>query len=186
MTNQEAALRVIEALESLSVPYMLVGSLSSNAFGIPRSTQDADLVVELGAVSIRQIAERLGKEFELDSQMSFETIGGSHRYLFNLPHSGFTIEVFLVSDDPYDRERFSRRKQAPTLGRMIWLPMPEDVIVMKMRWSKQGRRTKDVDDVKNVIAVQGDRLDWPYIHRWCDAHGTRELLDSIRRSIPAI
>ena len=42
------------------------------------------------------------------------------------------------------------------------------------------------DDVRNVLTVQGDTLDWDYIHRWCDEHGTRELLDRLRRSIPPI
>jgi hypothetical protein len=44
------------------------------------------------------------------------------------------------------------------------------------------RSTKDVEDARGVVAVQGDPLDWNYIRRWCDAHGTRELLDKVRAS----
>jgi hypothetical protein len=51
--------------------------------------------------------------------------------------------------------------------------------------SRQGR-ARDRDDVRNVIAVQGGALDWPYIHSWCDRHGTRQLLDDVRKSIPPI
>jgi hypothetical protein len=29
-------------------------------------------------------------------------------------------------------------------------------------------------------------LDWNYIYRWCDQHGTRDLLDELRRSLPPI
>ena len=39
---------VIEALEACGIPYMLVGSYSSNSYGVPCSTQDADFVIELG------------------------------------------------------------------------------------------------------------------------------------------
>ncbi len=35
-------------------------------------------------------------------------------------------------------------------------------------------------------SVQGERLDWDYIHHWCQSHGTRELLDQVRRSIPPL
>jgi hypothetical protein len=35
---------------------------------------------------------------------------------------------------------------------------------------------------RGVIAVYGERLDWIYIRRWSDAHGTRELLDKMRAS----
>ncbi len=56
-----------------------------------------------------------------------------------------------------------------------------------VRWAKIAKRAKDTEDVRDVIAVQGDEvLDWDYIHHWCKAHGTRELLDSIRASIPPI
>ena len=46
--SNEAAARVIEALEKLGVKYFLAGSFSSNFYGIPRSTKDADFVAVLG------------------------------------------------------------------------------------------------------------------------------------------
>jgi hypothetical protein len=64
------------------------------------------------------------------------------------------------------------------------LPTPEDVIVMKLRWAEHGQRAKDIEDVRNVIAVQGEHLDWDYVHFWCDQHGTRQQLNAIRQSIP--
>jgi len=52
---------------------------------------------------------------------------------------------------------------------------------------KRGVDYIDEDDVRDVIAVQGDgALDWAYIHRWTAEHGTRELLDEIRASIPPL
>ena len=47
MTGNEAVVIVVEALESCEVPYMLVGSYSSNIYGSDRSTQDADFVIQL-------------------------------------------------------------------------------------------------------------------------------------------
>ena len=186
MTGNEAVLSMIDALDAMSVPHMLTGSYASNVFGIARSTQDADFVVELGQTSLSQIAGRLGNSFRVDPQMSFETITGTSRYVIQLRDSPFKIELFLLSDDAHDRERFRRRQPGTALGRTVWMPTAEDVVITKLRWSKQGRRSKDVDDVRNVIAVQGDRLNWDYIHRWCDAHGTRALLDEVRASLPPL
>lgn len=70
------------------------------------------------------------------------------------------------------------------LGREMYAATPEDVVVMKLRWSRQGERSKDRDDARNLIMSQADNLDWDYIHRWCDEHGTRELLDELRASLP--
>lgn len=96
------------------------------------------------------------------------------------------IELFLVSDDAHDRERFARRRLAKYEGHDVYVATAEDVVVTNLRWSRHGKRAKDVDDVRSVLAVRGDKLDWPYIHQWCDAHGTRALLDEVRDTVPKI
>jgi hypothetical protein len=94
--------------------------------------------------------------------------------------SAFKVEFFLLSDDPHDRERFARRRRKPLPAREAFVASPEDVVITKLRWSKGGNRKKDIDDVRNVIRAQEKTLDWDYVHRWCDAHGTRALLDRAR------
>ena len=184
MTSEEAVQASIEALDALGVPYMLVGSFASNFYGIARSTKDADFVVELTHTSPADIGRQLGPGFILDPQMSFETITGTTRFVAAVADSPFTIEFFQLSDEPHDQERFRRRQRVTVAGRETHLPTAEDVIITKLRWSRQGSRPKDMDDAMNVIAVQGARLDWGYIDQWCDAHSTRDLLGQIRQAIP--
>jgi hypothetical protein len=186
MTSTEAVLNVLDALEDCGIPYMLVGSNSSNAYGIPRLTQDADFVVELGEKSILELARWIAPSIRIDPQMSFETVTMSRRHVAEVVGTPFKIEFFLLNDDPHNQERFRRRRQVSALGRQVWMPTAEDVIVTKLHWALLANRSKDRDDVHGVIAVQGDRIDWGYVHRWCEQHGTRELLDEIRRSIPPI
>lgn len=184
MNDDDALLAVLAALDSLAVPYMVTGSLASNLYGLPRSTHDADLVLQADAAKIVVLAKSLPPRLRLDPQLSFETITGTSRFIIGWKDHPFKIELFLLSDDAHDRERFRRRRQGTLLGRPTWVPSPEDVIITKLRWSRLGKRTKDIDDVRNVIAVQSERVDWDYVYRWCDAHGTRELLAEVRRSIP--
>ena len=73
----------------------------------------------------------------------------------------------------HDLERFARRQRQHVVGREVFLPTVEDVVITKLRWSLAGGRQKDIEDVVNVIAVQGDRIDWDYADPWCDRHGTR-------------
>jgi hypothetical protein len=186
LNSQEATLAVIDALDGLGVPYMLVGSFSSNFYGIPRSTKDADFVVQLGGVPVAELMKRLGPDFQLDPQLSFESVTGTTRCQIRLVQSPFEIELFLLSDDPHDQERFRRRCRVPLSDREIFMPTAEDVLVTKLRWLHLTQRSKDRDDVRNILAVQGDGLDWAYIHHWCDQHGTRERLEEIRRSIPPL
>jgi hypothetical protein len=91
------------------------------------------------------------------------------------------VELFLLSQDAHDQSRFQRRRAVQLHDRQIWLPSPEDVVVTKLRWS----RGKDKDDVRDVMAVQQNKLDWGYIEEWCRQHSTLALMEEIRRSLPA-
>src|SRR5947209_26328 len=137
MTSDEAALAVLSALETLEIPYMLVGSFSSNYYGVARSTKDADFVVALGAHSIRHLADHLGSAFRLDPQMTFETTTMTTRHILEVVGIPFKIEIFHLSDDPHDQERFRRRRRVQLLNREISLPTAEDVIITKLRWAAQ-------------------------------------------------
>ena len=185
MTSDEAALAVIEALESLGIPYVLVGSLSSNYYGVGRSTKDADFVAAINSQSVVQLAERLGRQFQLDAQPSFEMVTMTLRYILEVVGGSFKIELFRLSDDAHDQEHFRRRRRVKLLGaHEVSVPTVEDVVVQKVRWSALARRSKDWDDALNVMAVQGDRIDWDYVNAWCDRLGCRAALDEIRQSIP--
>lgn len=188
MTSDDATRRVIEALHDAEIPYLLVGSLSAGIYGVARSTKDADFVVELQGKSIRQLANRLGEDFRLDPQVQFETVTATTRYVIDVPSIRFRIELFRLSDDPHDRERFARRRNAfvERFSCEAAVPTAEDVIITKLRWAVAGNRGKDADDVAHVIAVQGDAIGWDYVHRWCDVHGTRQRLEEIRATIPPI
>ncbi len=186
MTEKEATLAAIDALEALGIPYMLVGSLSSSAYGIPRSTQDADFVIQWVSEPVTRIASHLGAAFRLDPQMSFETATLTSRHILEVVGIPFKIELFRLSDDPHDQEHFRRRLRMKMGDREVSMPTAEDVIITKMRWALNARRSKDRDDMRDVIAVQGENIDWPYVYIWCDQHGTRALLDEIRASIPPL
>lgn len=187
--GNDVAARVVDAMERIGVAYMLAGSFSSNLYGIPRSTKDADFVAVLGGGQIAALQSELGSEFEFDEQPSFETVTGTFREKVRIKSIPFDVEIFHLSKDAHDLSRFERRVlvKDELVGREIHVPTAEDVIVTKLRWAMIAKRDKDRDDVRNVIAVQGDdALDWGYIHHWTEIHGTRALLDEIRASIPPI
>jgi hypothetical protein len=184
LTSEEAAAAVIDVLEADNVPYMLVGSLATNYYGIPRATQDADFVVHLERSSIPAIAKCLGPRFRLNPQQSFELATATTRYVLQLVGTPFQVELFLLSEDEHDQSRFARRRRVRVLDRQAFVPAVEDVIITKLRWSHHAARTKDLEDARNVIAVQRERIDWDYVQAWCRRHGTEHILDEIRRSIP--
>lgn len=178
MTSLEVLDRVISILDDMGIEHMLVGAFSAIAYGLARTTKDADFVVACEPQDLPRIAAALGPEFSLDRQIQFETLTHSKRSVVTHRSSGFTVEFFYLGDDPHHHERFRRRRRGMvgSLGRGAWLPSPEDVVIQKIRWGRE----KDIADARNVIAVCLDTLDWTYLRSWTDRHGTTELATRLR------
>jgi hypothetical protein len=173
---------VIAALSRSGVPHVVVGSFARNFHAFPRSTKDADIVLAVDAPGLAQFESELGRDFSLDPQTTFETNTGTFRHTLVHKETEFKTELFLLSQDAFDQERFRRRQAFLFNGIASFVLTAEDVILTKLRWL----RSKDVDDVRDVIAVKGAKLDWNYIHHWAAIHGTRAKLDEIRAGIPKI
>lgn len=183
MNTGEVICQVIEALNEFDAPYMVVGSVATNFYCVPRATQDADIVVQS---SISDCAFKLTarlNHLRFDRQLAFESVTATMKALLQSEKHNFQIELFELSKDAHDQERFNRRIRVDTLGTHAWIATIEDMIVTKLRWSGHLGREKDVSDVRNLIAVQSDTVDWPYVESWCDLHGTRKLLDRLRTEV---
>lgn len=179
MEANDPVLPVIDALLALKIPFMLVGSYSSNMHGIPRHTEDADFVVELADAPVQPLVSMIHEQFAFDPQLGFETVTGHQRWRFTHRETGFKIELFLLVPDEYDQTRFQRRLQGDICGRSAWIQTPEDVIVNKARWA----RDKDRSDIVAVMKVKGESLDWAYIEHWCRHFGRMTLIEDLRRKV---
>lgn len=180
MNTDDIVCTVIDYLNEHDVPYMLVGSLATNFYCVPRSTEDGDIVVESSVTVLAQKIRRESPSIRFDPQLSFESVTATRKIVLRTVEHNFEVELFQLSDDEHDQARFARRIQVETLGRKTWVASLEDMIVTKLRWSQHAGREKDIADARNLIAVQLEHIDWPYVESWCDRHGTREILDRLR------
>ena len=181
MNGQEALSLLIGILDQENLPYMVVGSFSSNYHGIPRSTKDADIVLEFDESAWNALERKLPSELILDPQGGFEMVTATRKELIRIAGSAFEIELFHLSSDAFDQVRFARREKvslSPVSA--AWVATAEDVIIQKLRWSKGGQRSKDFEDVINVLIRKGENLDFAHIEHWCGLHGTLELLGKAR------
>lgn len=188
MGPNEIVLKVAAALEKSGIPFMIVGSFASNVYGIERNTQDADFVLQLPAEGLKTVLKHLGSDFKLDPQLSFESIiAMGHYFVLRHLHPLFKIELFVAGDSEESKGEFERRRRVVFQGTPLYFVSPEDLIVIKLRWfNADRRRTKDIDDVRGVLAVQQGKLDLAVIRERCDRHGLREHLEEIIRSTPPL
>ena len=71
-TSFDCLAEVIRALHAQQIPYMLTGAFASNAYGYPRATQDADIVIEYSEGVLRRLRETLGLNYQIDPQPGFK------------------------------------------------------------------------------------------------------------------
>ena len=177
MSGTDSLLKLVATFDAAGIPYMIVGSYSSNFYGIPRMTKDADLVVHLDAQGWQTLPALLPDGIEIEEQMGFEMVTATQRELLRVKDSLFQIELFRLSDDAHDRMRFERRIRQTIFPDVdVSLPTAEDVVIQKLRWSRGAKRPKDFADTVAVIQIQGKSLDWPYIEHWCALHDTLDVL----------
>lgn len=182
MTPKEGVLALLEAIEADGVEYVVVGALASGAWGIPRSTKDADFVVACSGTQLNTALQRLPSTVTIDPQARMELFTGTLRWVLHLDGTPFDIEIFLLGGDAHHAAIFTRKRREYILmiDRQAWVPSAEDLVIQKLRWA----RRKDLDDAQNILAVQGNAIDYAYIEKWCAQHGTLDRLAEVRAGIP--
>lgn len=187
MNIETLAVMVVDACEEAGAEHMLTGAFAYGAYAIPRSTKDVDVVVAVQSPqTIGSIIEILADRVEFGGQVQFDTLTWGRRHVGRaIGQTHYQVELFELFDDPFVMAQFERRRQlrSPQLGRLVWIPSPEDVVVQKLRWA----RAKDLDDALDVLAVQRpEKLDMAYIRSWCEKHDSVARLDDALVKVESI
>jgi len=182
VTEFEQALKfVLDALEQAGIPYMLVGSFASNLYGVPRATQDADIVIVPDPDKLRNFLSTLTREgFYVPPESSVRQ-ALIHECPFNVIHvdSGFKVDLIPKRARPFSQQEFQRRVKIHFLGKLRPFATPEDTILTKLEWAKGSEGRRQLEDAAAIVEVVGGELDWGYLHRWAVALGVKELLEKL-------
>lgn len=148
--------------------------------------QDADFVVQLQGRSVDEVFAPLASQFKVDPQTSFETVTGTIKHVLWTPDHALVIGLFELSQDEHDQSRFGRPVVVRAMRGDAYVPAPEDVIITKLLWYQRERRSKGLNDARNILATQQKLLDAACRERWCRTHGTLELLPQLREQFPPL
>ncbi len=166
---------VLARLEEAKIPYMVVGSLSSIVYGEPRMTKDMDIVIDV------PVQDSSKFEFYFPFQgfycppadiLKDEVI---NRGQFNLVHheSGLKIDVIIRKQSPHAIEEFNRRKKISFWkGFEAYIASPEDVIIKKLDYYREGGSEKHITDIRGILA--SSELDRAYLENWISNLGLLE------------
>jgi hypothetical protein len=182
----QALRQLFESLDKHGIPYMLGGSMASSVHGIHRSTRDIDIVASIKVEDTVQLAADLGRDFYVDTDTAAEAL--QRGLSFNIIHiaSGYKFDIFPVPDDPYYLTQIERRDLkdvAFDTGITLTCPVAsaEDSILTKLVWYRLGDEQSDQqwNDLRGIRAVQGARLDRPYLEKWAKHLKVDDLLERL-------
>lgn len=164
----DVALAVVAVLDGLGVASTVGGSIASSFAGEPRSTIDVDIVAALEEAHVAPLASALSARFYVDADALRRAV--RLRSSANLIHleTLLKVDLFVAGGTPLDAQQLARR-QAVSLGsgRILHVHPPEDILLQKLRWFRQGGEVSDRQwrDIAAIVRVQGDRLDRDYLRR---------------------
>ncbi|MDM8521317.1 hypothetical protein QUF64_14825 [Anaerolineales bacterium HSG6] len=180
----EVTQQIAQTFERLTIPYLVGGSLASSLHGIPRATQDVDIVADIKLNQVASIVEALKDGFYIDADIIREAIRNCSS--FNIIHLAtmFKVDIFVLKPDHTSQQEMIRREQYQLSDNpldQLYLATAEDVIVHKLYWYQMSGSTSERqwNDVLGVIQVQSDQLDYTYLKQTAQQRGVSELLEKI-------
>ncbi|MBN1627639.1 MAG: hypothetical protein JW944_14035 [Deltaproteobacteria bacterium] len=177
MSQQELLKKVILALEHNGIQYMITGSVVSSLQGEPRSTHDLDILIAIQKNKVHELTNHFpSSDFYIDEQAFVDAISRNGMVNMIDLKTGDKVDFWMLTDEPFDRSRFSRRQRESFMGTEMLISSPEDTILAKLRWAHlSGGSEKQFVDALRVYEVQHEKLDMDYLEEWAAKLGIKPL-----------
>ena len=189
MTEQRPAAflaRLAAKLSDAGIPHMVVGSFASSYHGVPRSSQDLDLVIDPQLSTLRSfLASLSSEEYYADADTALDAL--NRRGQFNVIDmaTAWKADLIVRKTRPFSVEEMRRRVEADLLGVNVSVASAEDTLIAKLEWAKQGGGSElQLRDASGIVQVRGGTLDRAYVERWVTALGLEELWHSVASAFP--
>jgi hypothetical protein len=159
--------KVSRCFNRLNIPYFVTGSVASIAYGESRFTNDIDIVADIKIENVPDILECFPEE---EYYISEESIRNAiyYRSQFNIIHpaSGLKVDVIIKKKSKFDDTRFSRIMNFKLDDLGVNFSSPEDVILKKMEYYKEGGSEKHLRDIMGMIKISEELINFEYIESW--------------------
>lgn len=177
----QVTLEVAAIFDGLNIDYLVGGSVASSLHGIPRATQDVDMLARMTPRDVRPFLNALeDKYYAAESAIREAVSRGSS---FNIIHldSMFKIDIFVCTGEELLTQEMSRAKRlviSEETGQTLVVADSADIVIQKLLWYEQGGGVSERqwNDVIGVLKVCGEDIDMVYLRKWAGVKGLTELL----------
>lgn len=165
---------ITRRLEDAGISYCIVGGLAAIAYGRPRLTLDADLVVALNPTQLdRLFAAFPAEEFYLPPREVLESeTQREARGHFNIihQHSALRADCYLPGRSELAHWELTHRRCLPIGAGEAWFAPPESIVVHKLIFFREGGSQKHIEDIRAMIAG-GQPIEKATLSYWVEKLG---------------
>jgi hypothetical protein len=176
-----------ESLERMKVPYIIVGSIASIAYGESRFTQDIDIIAAFEMKHVDGLLVSFpSDEFYWSEPAIRDAIRSSFQFNVIHPGSGNKIDFILPRGDEWARTQLARGRAVRLFpDREVMIAAPEDVILGKLWYFSEGGGDRHLRDIAGILRVTGDGVDRAEVERWATKLGYLEIWQQIVAKVDA-
>lgn len=185
MEQAELFKYVVRLLEDLGITYMVVGSLASGAYGEPRLTHDIDIVLDAKPQDIEALCAQFPPDqFYVSREAAIQAVSQGGQFNIIHPASGNKIDFMTPPSNPWGFQQLLGRKKMRILpDQEGYTARPEDIIISKMIYYREGGSEKHMRDITGILKVSPESVDEVYINEWAEKLGLIEIWKAIVKRI---
>ena len=177
MSPEKLLCRIAKILEKLEIPYIVTGGFAVAVLAKPRFTADIDIVIKLFPQKISRLSKELlsiDKDVYLSEEAMRDALKHKGEFNFIHPQTGLKVDFWIRR---YPFEKFKRAVVKKIDRQKINFISPEDLILSKLIWYKEGQGAKQLEDIKSILEISKPDLD--YVKNWAKKQSTIKILEKI-------
>ena len=160
---------------------MVTGAMAMAIYSIPRMTRDIDLIIDILPANVEKLVQLFADDCYIDEESVRDAV--CERDMFNIIHNQWIVKAdFIIrKDEVYRLKKFTRRQKVNIEGTDIFVVTPEDLILLKLVWSKDFQSALQLRDVRQML---DDilTLDLKYVEQWAITLGVEKLLKKVKEN----
>ncbi len=171
--------KVIKTAERIQVKVVIMGGMAVSIYSTPRATFDIDAIGDFDEERIGRFLVELKKQgFSFDEKNPVKEIAGLPFVTLYFRDSRIYFDLFIARSE-FQKTVVRRARSLQIRDINLDVISPEDLILVKLI----SARTRDVEDIRQVLSENSETLDFSYLRHWADKLGQLAFLQDEMTSL---
>lgn len=175
--------KIAKILEELKIQYCITGGYAVSVWGRPRATFDIDIIIFLKTKDLKLFLKKirsLSRAGYIEENLIRESMDKGGEFNFIHPESGLKIDFWAIKEnDLRGMNGIKRRVRKILGGQSVYFISPEDLILSKFFWFREGKSPRHLEDIKSIISISRNKIDFDYLKREAEKQGVGGILGKL-------